>query len=165
LIADEKESIYTNLLDEATKVLEGDIELDEEQVALAKNILLVSTAIKKGALEAGGAFALATTILATTNIVQNFPKELGTLAIARMYIPYDKADLFDKRLERLAKNALYSIPAIAIGTYYAFKQSSLAGRYESIAEIIVEADTLQKEEDRDRLIDEENTQNQARETL
>jgi len=163
LVADEKESIYTSLLDEATKVLESDIELDDEQVALARNILLVSSAIKKGALEAGGAFALSTTILATTNIVQDFPKELVTLGVARMYIPDHKADLFDQRLSRLAKNALYAIPAIAIGTYYAIKQSFLAGRYEGIAEIIVEADKLQKEEDRDRLIDEENAKNEAQE--
>lgn len=163
LIADEKETIYTSLLDEATKVLESDIELDKEQVALAKNILLASSAIKKGALEAGGAFALSTTILATTKIVEDFPKELTTLAVARMYIPNTKTDLFDKRLTRLAKNALYAIPAIAIGTYYAIKQSFLAGRYESIAEIIVEADKLQQEEERDRLIDEENARNKAQE--
>jgi len=163
IVADEKETIYTSLLDEATKVLESDIELDEEQVALAKNILLASSAIKKGALEAGGAFALSTTILATTNIVQDFPKELASLAVARIYIPDDKADLFDKRLSRLGKNALYAIPAIAIGTYYAVKQSLLAGRYESIAEIIVEADKLQKEAERDRLVDEENAKNEAKE--
>jgi len=161
LIADEKETIYMTLLEEATKVLESDIELDDEQVALANNILLVSSAIKTGALEAGAAFALSTSILAATNIVEDFPKEMVTLAFSRIYIPRDKAGLFDRRLKRLAKNALYSVPAIAIGTYYALKQAYLAEQYEGIAEIIVEAGKLQKEAERDRLIDEEDARNAA----
>jgi len=158
--ADEQESIYSNLLDEATEVLKSDIELDEEQVALANNILFASTAIKQGALEAGTAFALTTTILARSDIVKNFPKELITLAVARGSIPHRKLKLYDKRIARLVKNALYAIPAVAIGTYYSIKQAFLAERYESVAEIIVEADRLQKEEERDRLIDEDNLRKQ-----
>lgn len=151
IVADEKELIYTTLLDEATKALESDIQLNEGQVKLAKNIVLASGAIKQGALDAGGAFALTTGILASTNIVQDFPKELVTLAAGRGSIPSDKLDLYDQRVARITKNALYSIPAIAIGTYYAFKQAFLAERYETIAEIIVEADALQREADQAEL--------------
>lgn len=154
--ADEQESIYTSLLDEAAEVLKSDIELDEEQVALANNIFEVSSAIKQGALEAGAAFALTTTILTGSKIVKHFPKELITLAVARGSIPNRKLKLYDKRIARLIKNALYAIPSIAIGSYYAVKQAFLAERYESIAEIIIETDTLRREEERDGLIDKNN---------
>lgn len=153
--ADEKETIYTTLLEEATEALTSDISLSEEDVALAKNIILASGSIKTGALEAGGAFALTTTILATTEIVQDFPKELQTLAVARIHIPYELEDLYDQRVLRIGENALYSLPAIAIGTYYAIKQAFLAEQYETIAEIIVEADELEKEAERNRLIEEQ----------
>jgi len=157
--ADEKEKIHTSLLEEATEVLKNDIDISEEQVALAKNIILASAAIKKGALEAGSAFAVTTTILATTDIVQDFQKELETLAIAKIHIPSDLQDTYDQRIVRLGKNGLYSLPAIAIGTYYAIKQAYLAEQYETIAEIIVEADALEKEMQRNKLIDEENARN------
>jgi len=149
LEADEKESIYITLLEAATQALESDIELDKEQVALAENILLASSAIKQGALEAGAAFALSATMLSTTKILEDFPKEMTTLAFARIYIPREKADLFDERLKRLAKNALYALPAIAIGSYYAIKQAYLAEQYEDIAEIIVEASELEEDSDED----------------
>ncbi len=144
MIADEKEAIYFTLLDEAIEVLKNDIELDEEQVGLAENIILASEAVKKGALEAGAAFSLALTNISTKNILQNFKKELRSLAVAKMYVPWEKRKLYKRRVARIAANALYSLPAIAIGSYYAVKQAALAEKYERVAEIIVEAHVLEK---------------------
>ncbi|MEA2092016.1 MAG: hypothetical protein U9O83_06595, partial [Campylobacterota bacterium] len=41
------------------------------------------------------------------------------------------------RVARLAKNAVYLLPNMLIGTYYANKQSSLAQKYENITNIIL----------------------------
>lgn len=159
--ADEKETIYLTQLDEATEALKSDIELDEEQVKLAKNILFVSSAIKDGALEAGIGFSTSVGLIAALPVIQNFPKELESLATAKQYIPIEKQGLYDMRIVRIGNNAIYSLPALAIGTYYAIKQAVLAGKYETVAEIIVEADELRKEEEKARLEDEQKAKEEA----
>lgn len=142
--ADEKEKIYFILLDEASEELKNDIRLDEEQVKLAENIILASEAIKRGATEAGLAFSLSLTNITVRKVMENFKEELKTLAIAKIYVPRDKQDLYNKRVVRISTSALSAIPAIGIGSYYAVKQAIVAEKYETVAEIIVEAKGLQK---------------------
>ncbi len=144
--ADEKETIYLTQLDEAMEALKSDIELDDEQVKLAKNIILVSAAIKDGAIEAGIGFTTSVGIIAGHPVIGNFTKELETLAVAKMYIPEPDQAIYDKRIARVGKNAIYALPALAIGSYYAIKQAVLAEKYETVAEIVVEADELRKAE-------------------
>ena len=54
----------------------------------------------------------------------------------------------EMREERLAKGAIMALPNIAIGSYYAITQSSLAGKYQDLVDAVVdayEADQEQKE--------------------
>ena len=147
-VAKEKELIYFELIDIASVALESDINIaDENYVKLAKNINLVSREIKAGSLEAYTSFGLAATNLISSNILLNFPRELESLAIAKINIPANLQDNYNKRLQRLAKNAIYLIPNIAIGTYYASKQLSLAGKYQDITDVILQAYKTKLEQD------------------
>ncbi|MCP5161683.1 MAG: hypothetical protein H7A00_08430 [Hahellaceae bacterium] len=143
-LAEEKQTIYLSQLDEAVEVLKADIRLDDEQILLAKNIALATDAIGTGAYEAGTAFTIALTNIGLKGCLQNFDKELQSLAIGKVLVPGDKQDLYNRRLERLTNNAIYVLPAIGIGSYYAIKQSLLAGKYESVAEVVLEADESRK---------------------
>ena len=151
--ADEKEKIYFTLLDDATTALKSDIRLDEDQIKLAKNVNLVSKEIQAGATEAYSAFGVAISNIAGQPIIQNFPKELQSLAIAAARFPR-YAEKFKIRIERLVKNAIYFLPNISIGTYYAHKQAVLAEKYEDITTIIVEAAEAKAEADKAAAEDE-----------
>ncbi|KMT65203.1 hypothetical protein [Catenovulum maritimum] len=143
-IATEREDLYLAKLDEAVEVLKADIKLSEEQIGLAKNIKLATKAIKHSAYQAGGAFTLALTNIGTKGCYQNLPKELGTLVQTKLIIPAEKQGLLDERMKRLSLNAVYAVPAIGIGSYYAVKQVLLANKYQEVADVILDADEAQK---------------------
>ncbi len=148
-VADEKEAIYFELLDRATIALESDINIDDEAyVKLAKNINIVANEIDYGATEAYAAFGLALTNLGTTNAVLNFPKELVSLAVAKARVPSYLQSKYDKRVERLVKNAIYLLPNIFVGTYYASKQATLAQKYDDFTDVILEAYATKMEQNK-----------------
>ena len=137
-IADEKEQIYFTLLDEAVVALQSDINIDDKDyVNLAKNVNIVSKEIQSGATEAYASFGLALTNIASNNILLKFPRELESLAYAKAYVPSNLQAKYNERIGRLVKNAVYLLPNIFIGTYYANKQSSLAEKYQAVTDIIV----------------------------
>ncbi|MBU0631904.1 hypothetical protein KKA17_04600 [bacterium] len=144
---DEKEAIYFTLLDDATTALKSDIQLSDEQVKLARNVHIISKEVENGASEAYSAFGVAVANIGAQPILQNFPTELESLARAAAMFP-QFAEQFKIRIERLAKNAIYFLPNMGMGTYYAHKQSVLAGKYEDISEIIVEAADAKAEADK-----------------
>ncbi|WP_324171064.1 hypothetical protein [Sulfurimonas sp.] len=147
-VADEKEAIYFELLDQAVVALESDINIDNENyVKLAKNVNIVSNEIQIGAVQAYTSFSLASANIISSNIVLMFPKELESLAIAKANVPINLQANYDERLVRLVKNAVYLLPNILIGTYYANKQSSLAEKYESVTNIILLAHQTKVEQD------------------
>jgi len=147
-IGDEKESIYFSLLDSATTEIQSDINIDDiAYVNLAKNINIVSKEIQSGATEAYTSFALALTNIGSNNIVLKFPKELESLAYAKAYVPSNLQAKYNERIARLVKNAVYLLPNIFIGTYYASKQTDLAEKYEAISDIIVLAYGVKQEQD------------------
>lgn len=149
-MADEKEKIYFELLDQAIVALESDINIDDENyVKLAKNINLVASEIQTGATEVYTSFGLVTSAIATDNIIQNFPKELRSLAIAKAYVPMHLQSKYDERLARLVKNSIYFLPNILIGTYYAHKQAVLAEKYENFTNIIIEAYNTKMEQEKE----------------
>ncbi len=149
-LADEKELIYFTLLDEAVVALESEINIDDENyVKLAQNINIVASEIQSGATQAYTSFALALTNIATNNIVLNFPRELESLAYAKAHVPSNLQANYNKRIGRLIKNAVYLLPNIFIGTYYANKQSNLAEKYQSITEMIVLAYEVKVEQDKE----------------
>ncbi|MBU0720063.1 hypothetical protein KJ877_01835 [bacterium] len=147
-IADEKEAIYFQLLDQAVVSLESDINIDDENyVKLAKNINIVSSEVQAGATEAYASFGLALANIGSSNIILNFPTELKSLAIGKAMVPMNLQSKYDERIARLVKNALYLLPNIFMGTYYANKQSTLAQKYEEVTAIIILAyDTKMEQE-------------------
>jgi len=160
-LADEKEMIYFTLLDDAVVALQSDINIDDENyVKLARNVNIVAEEIESGSTQAYTSFALALTNIAANNIVMKFPKELESLAYGKAHVPSHLQSKYNERIARLAKNAVYLLPNIFIGTYYANKQSALADKYKSVTEIImlayevkVEQDNAAKEAAKDAEID------------
>jgi len=147
-VADEKEMIYFTLLDEAVVALESEINIDDENyVKLAKNINIVAAEIQSGATQAYTSFGLALTNIAANNIVLNFPRELESLAYGKAHVPANLQAKYNERIARLAKNAIYLLPNIFIGTYYAHKQSNLAEKYEAITDIIILAYEVKLEQE------------------
>jgi hypothetical protein len=136
--ADEKEKIYFTMLDSAVTAMKADIKLSDAQVSLARNVNTASKEIETGATEAYGAFGVAITNIAAQPILQHLPQELNSLTMVQNKYP-QFADQIKTRIERLTKNAIYFLPNMGMGTYYAHKQSSLASKYEDITAIIVDA--------------------------
>lgn len=163
-LANEKELIYFQLLDEFLVSLESDINIDDENyVKLARNINVVSTEIQVSATEAYTAFGLALSNIVANNIILNFPTELESLAIAKMYIPMKLQSNYNKRIGRLVKNAIYLLPNIFIGTYYAHKQSNLAEKYENLTEIILLAAEIKAEQEAEMLEAQAEAEQEAQE--
>lgn len=147
--ADEKEMIYFSLLDQAIIALESDINIDDiDYVNLARNINIVSNEIKVSAIEAYTAFGLAIGNITANNTIVKFPSELQSLATAKASVPLGLRDKYDERLTRLIKNAIYLLPNIFVGTYYANKQSTLAGKYEKFTNIIILAYDKKKDQEK-----------------
>lgn len=146
-IADEKEDIYFNLLDQAIIALENDLNIDEESyVNLAKNINIVANEIQSSSTEAYTAFSLAIANIASSKILAKFPKELISLAVAKAYVPASLHSKYNIRMKRVATNALYLLPNAFIGAYYANKQSTLAEKYENFTNIIIIAAEILSEQ-------------------
>ena len=145
--ADEKEKIYFTMLDSAVNALKSDIRLSDDQVKLARNVNIVSKEIEGGAKEAYAAFGVVLLNVGAQPILQNFPREMESLVFAAARFPRF-ADQFRVRIERLTKNALYFLPNLGMGTYYAYKQSSLAAKYEEVSSIIVEAADAKEKADK-----------------
>ncbi|MEA2072307.1 MAG: hypothetical protein U9O86_01880 [Campylobacterota bacterium] len=146
--ADEKETIYFELLDGSILALENDLNLDDKsKIDLAKNINIVSQEIQESSSQAYALFGLALSNILANNLILELPKEIESLAYAKIVIPYKLQRKYDKRLKRLVKNSLYIFPNIFVGTYYAYKQSVLAQKYEDITELIIEAYALKIEQE------------------
>ena len=149
-LANEKEAIYYELLDGAIIAIESEIDLnDKNYFKLAKNINLVSQEIYIGATEAYTSFGVALGNIASNDIIENFPTELESLALGKAFVPMRLQSKYNQRVLRVAKNAMYLLPNIFMGSYYASKQLSLARKYENITELILlayETKEIQEEE-------------------
>ena len=147
-IADEKEAVYFGLLDQTLIALESDINIDDENyVKLAQNVNIVSDEIQVGATQAYASFTLAAGNIASSDVLKNFQKELESLAIGKVNVPANLQSKYNRRVEMLAKNALYIMPNILVGTYYATKQITLAQKYEDFTSIILLAHEAKTEQE------------------
>jgi len=146
-IANEREAIYFALLDQASVAIESDMDLsDENYIKLARNINMVAKEVYSGSTQAYTSFGLALGNIASNNIIQNFPTELKSLALAKVYIPLNLQSKYNQRIARLVKNSIYLLPNVFIGSYYALRQLSLAKKYENLTDIILSASETKEEQ-------------------
>jgi len=148
-VANEKEAIYFELLDQAVVAVQSDIDLsDENYVKLAKNINIVAKEVYTGSTEAYTSFTLALGNIASNNIMENLPRELESLAVAKAYVPLNLQSKYNQRVARIVKNSVYLLPNVFIGTYYASKQLALANKYENFTNIILTAYQTKEEQEK-----------------
>ncbi len=138
-IADEKEAIYFELLDQIPLALQSGIDVSDKAYGrLARNINIVAKEIDSSATQAYGAFSIALTNIVTNNILAKLPKELFSLALAKANVPANLQSKYDERVLRIVKNSLVLLPNVFVGIYYANKQSQVAKKYTQITDQIVE---------------------------
>lgn len=144
-LEESKEEIYYELLDQMVLALESDMNVhDHAYVRLAQNISLVAEEIQEGSLHAYTAFTLAITNLVANKALENLPREILSLGIAKANVPMHLQSIYNKRLLRITKNALYALPNALMGVYYATQQISMARKYKAVSEKIVEVYEIKK---------------------
>ncbi len=149
-IANEKQAIYFELLDQIPIALENGVDVSDKNYGkLARNINTVSKEIDSSATEAYGAFSIALTNIVTNNILANLPQELFSLALAKANVPANLQAKYDERILRIVKNSLVLLPNVFVGIYYANKQSQVAQKYENITEKILEVYDVYEEQNKE----------------
>lgn len=142
-LEDEKQQVYLTLLEQAAEQLKSEIDLDPSKTALAQNIYYALQSVKEGSTHAISLYTLATTSIVARGALENIHIEMQAMLAAPLIIP-SQADLIGKRIERLAHNAIYLLPAIGMGNYHAYKQNNLANKYLKVVEVIVDATKAQE---------------------
>lgn len=150
---DEADDIYTKLMKEATLAIESNIQSDfiTTKVPLAKKLEKLLDTVDNNAISAGSMFSAAFISLGK-NGLGTLRDELRAITIAQSLstLVGNQKDFLSLRFERMGKGALMLIPNISIGTYYAIKQSSEAGRYQIIVDKVLEIGKAQEEADKER---------------
>ena len=141
---DTKEEIYFTSLKNGAKALESNY--DASKLPLAKKLEKLLDTVDNNALGATGSFAAAVIGLRKGGGV--YDQEVAAIDQAIMNntnlnSPAYKA--LNERKSRMLMGSLMALPDIAIGTYYAAKQSSLAGEYQQIVSVIIEAGQAEEE--------------------
>ncbi len=149
-LANEKQAIYFELLDQIPVALENGVDVnDKEYGKLARNINIVAKEIDSSATEAYGAFSIALTSIVTNNILAKLPQELYSLALAKANVPANLQSKYNERILRIVKNSLVLLPNVFVGIYYAHKQSQVAKKYEDITEEILEIYDVYEEQNKE----------------
>ena len=148
---DTADTTYTKLMEEAALEIESFIKDDfmNKYVPLAKKLEKLLDTVDNNAIGAGSMFASATAHL-VKNGLGTLDKELQALNIAQALtnLVGNQKQFISTRLARFGKGALMALPNIAIGSYYAIKQSSEAGRYQIIVNKVLEIAEAQAEADK-----------------
>lgn len=136
-VFDAKEEIYFKLIESGVEAMENNF--DETKVKLAKKIDKLLNTIDNNAISAGSMFTAATAHI-IKNGVGTLDDELKAIALAQAVknLVGDQKQYLVLRAARLGKGILLAIPNIAIGSFYAIKQVSLASEYQSIVNKVLE---------------------------
>jgi hypothetical protein len=135
-IADEKEEIFFQALEKGALAVE--MNFDSSKVQLAQKLDKLFESVDSAAV---GALSLFTS--ATAHLMKNGFASLSdevqaiTAATAVASLVWQK-DYLTLRLKRLSTNAIYALPNIGIGSYYAYRQIRLAGKYQQIVDKVIE---------------------------
>ena len=144
----EKEEIFFELLKKASIELQSNY--DPSKVELAKKISDLLTIIKSGSTQAISLFFVGGYgIYFSIGQLKEELKVFEQVKLASWFNDAQRSnrklrEKIDMRQARLAKNALMAIPNITLGTYFAYKQSALAGKYDDITDVIIEASKAEK---------------------
>ena len=143
---------YTKLMKEAALEIESFIPDDfmTREVPLAKKLQKLLDLVDNDAIGAESMFAAATAHL-VKNGVGTLGKELQALQTAQALTTLvgNQKEFIDERLARFSKGALMLLPNIAIGSYYASRQVSEAGRYQIIVDKVLEIAEAQEAADKE----------------
>lgn len=150
LVVDEKQETYFTLLDSGSDALEGNF--DAAKVPLARKLEKLLDAVDNNAIGAISMFASATAGLVRGNSQLSNEIKAITAAQALTTLVGNQKQFLVARAERMLVGALFAIPNIGIGTYYATGQSLEVGHYQNIiskvlegAEVEAESEKIQKE--------------------
>ena len=145
---DQADEIYTKLMKEAALAIESNIQGDfmTTKVPLAKKLGKLLDVVDNNAIGAVSMFTAASTHL-LKNGIGTLKDELTALQEAQglSTLVGNQKEFLTLRLERMGKGALMLLPNIAVGSYYALKQSSEAGRYQIIVDKVLEIAKVQDE--------------------
>ena len=140
-VLDEADTTYTTLIEEAAEAIESfqSESYLAEALPLAQKLEKLLDTVDNNALGAISMFTAATAHL-TKNGVGTIEQEIRALAIAKGYTTLvgNQKTFLVERLSRMGTGALMAIPNIFIGGYYAGKQISEAGRYQTIINKVLE---------------------------
>ncbi len=137
---DLQEEVYFKTLEDGALALESNY--DASKLPLAKKLESLLDTVDNNALSAVSMFSSAIAGLARG--MGMLDKELQAIDQASGLHPA-YGDAMDERLKRMGIGSLMALPNIGIGTYYAYKQASLAGEYQQIVDKIIEAGEAEKE--------------------
>ncbi len=147
-IANEKERIYFTQLDRMVVEIENSVDTkDEDYKKLAHNINIVAKEIQSSSYEAYLTFSVALTNITVNKSLQNFPNELKSLLIGKVFIPPYLQSKYNERVARIVENSLLVLPNVFVGSYYAAKQSSRAAKFEAITDKILEIYDVKAKQD------------------
>ena len=144
----EKEVIFFELLKNASIKLQSNY--DPSKVELAKKLSDILTIIQSGSTQAISLFFTGGYgICCSFGQLKEELKVFEQVKLASWFNDAQRSnrklrEIIDMRQARLAKNALMVIPYITLGIYFAYKQSSLARKYDYITDVIIAASKAEK---------------------
>ena len=142
------EEIYVKLIEEAALAIESNIQSDfrVKKVPLAKKLQKLLDLIDNNSMGAITMFTAASTHL-LKNGIGTLDKELQALTAAQAIssLTGNQKEFISERLARMGKGAIMLLPNIAVGMYFAAKQSHEAGKYQVIVDKVLEIAKAQEE--------------------
>jgi hypothetical protein len=138
------EEKYFTLLASGAEAVESNF--DPAKVPLAKKLDALLDAVDNNAFGATSMFAAATAGMARGHGMLD--KELEAIRRAQVLtnLVGNQKEFIGERYARMLTGTLLAIPNIGIGTYYAFSQSSTAGKYQDIVAAVLAGAEAQKSE-------------------
>lgn len=134
--ANEQEAIFFEILQKAALAIETNF--DVSKIELAQKLDALFESIDTAAMDAITLFSTATMHL-SKNGFASLSDELKAITAAAGIVSIAKQENFLKqRYQRVASNAVYAFANITMGTYYAYKQVRLVGKYQQIVDKMIE---------------------------
>jgi hypothetical protein len=143
-IASQKKDIYFQLIDNSVEILRTDISLNENLYKLAKKLSLALENVSSGSLQAGTLFTIS--LVRIDQDLKSYDAEMANLMKAQLRFAQNItakgkkiSELLNIRAGSIKDNAMYALPYLGVGSYFAVQQQLLASKYKDIVNIVIEA--------------------------